>query len=83
MPALLLDFLLKELLIIFPLRNDRVGTTELILFQMEGFTGVAGVGSQLGRWDGVSVHEFHLLGAVLKRVLLKCASSQAQHLISS
>lgn len=28
-------------------------------------------------------NEFHLLGAVLRRVLLKCISSQAQHLVSS
>lgn len=56
MPALLLSFLLKGLLIIFPLPNDHVGTTELILFQMEGFTGAAGVSGQLGKWDGVSAH---------------------------
>lgn len=49
MPALFLSFLPKELLIIFPSPNDGVGTTKLILFQMEGFTGVAGVGGQLGR----------------------------------
>lgn len=71
MPAVLLGFLPKELLIIFPLPNDCVGTTELVLFQMEVFTGVAGVGGQLGRWDGVSGREFHLLGAVLRRVLLR------------
>lgn len=83
MPVLLLGFLPEELLVIFPLPNDCAGTTKLILFQMEGFAGVAGVGGQLGRWNGVSVHESHLLGAVLRRVLLQSASSQAQHLISS
>lgn len=55
MPVLLVGFLPKELLIIFPLPTDHAGTTELIIFQMEGFTGVAGVGGQFGRWDGVSV----------------------------
>lgn len=69
-PALFLGFLPKEGLVIFPLPSDHVGSTELILFQIEGFTGVKIVGGQLRRWDDVSVLEFHLLTAVLRRVLL-------------
>lgn len=68
---LLLGFLPKEGLVASPLSSDRVGPTKLILFQMEGFTGVKIVGGQLRRWDDGSVLEFHLLTAVLRRVLLK------------
>lgn len=46
-PALFLGFLPKEGLVIFPLPSDHVGSTELILFQIEGFTGVKIVGGQL------------------------------------
>ena len=50
-PALLLGFLPREGLVVFPLPSERIGSTELILFQTEGFTGVEILGGQLRRWD--------------------------------
>lgn len=70
-PALLLACLPSRGLVILILPSGCAGSTELILFQMEGFTSVKILCGLLRRWDDVSVIEFHILTSVLRTALLK------------